>query len=108
VRRILVSFSYSYDSSYIISKLLFLFFHSALHSGLLLVPVEDNGVPVQGILHGTLWYHGTEATTCSIPSEQYSEFIAGADKEILPTVLFAGFGTVGIVPDGLGEYNMNI
>ena len=65
--RILVSFSY--DASYIISKLLFLFFYSATQSGLLLVPVDDNGVPVQGILHGSLWYHGTEAATCSIPSE---------------------------------------
>ena len=105
--RILVSFSY--DASYIISKLLFLFFYSATQSGLLLVPVDDNGVPVQGILHGSLWYHGTEAATCSIPSEQYSEFIAGGfSANILSTVLFAGYGTIGLAPDGLGEYNMHI
>ena len=50
---------------------------SATQSGLLLVPVDDTGVPVQGILHGSMWYHGTEASTCSIPSEQYNEFVGG-------------------------------
>ena len=80
-----------------------------MHSGILLVPVDDNGVPVQGILHGTFWFHGTEAATCSIPSEQYRGFTAGAfSANILSTVLFAGFGTVGIAPDGLGEYTLNI
>ena len=103
-----LSHTYDYDA-YIISKSLFLFFYSAMHSGILLVPVEDNGDPVQGILHGSLWYHGTEAATCSIPSEQYSEFTTGVfSANILSTVLFAGFGTVGIAPDGLGEYSMNI
>ncbi|KAL7452583.1 hypothetical protein ACHAWC_004309 [Mediolabrus comicus] len=77
--------------------------HSATHSGLLLVPVDDNGAPIQGILHGSLWYHGTEAATCSIPSEQYSDFVSGSFiANVLSTILFAGFGTVGIAPDGLG------
>ena len=89
---------YTYTSS--ASSHTFTYIHiirlsSATQSGLLLVPVDDTGVPVQGILHGSMWYHGTEASTCSIPSEQYNEFVGGAfSANVLSIILFASFGMV--------------
>ena len=65
--------------------------------------MDDNGTPISGVRHGSFWYHGTEASTCSIPSEQYSDFVAGSfSANVLATVLFAGHGTIAIAPDGLG------
>lgn len=77
--------------------------NSATHSGLLVLPVDDSGDLIPGIRHGSLWYHGTEASTCSIPSEQFPQFLSGSfSANVLATVLFAGHGTVALAPDGLG------
>ncbi|KAL7547388.1 hypothetical protein ACHAWF_010695, partial [Thalassiosira exigua] len=77
--------------------------HSAMHSGLLILPVDDNGTPISGIHHGSIWYHGTTASTCSVPSEEFSRFLEGSfSANVLSTILFAGHGTIAVAPDGLG------
>ena len=78
--------------------------YHALHSGLLIVPLDENNQIKSGTSPVNILCHGTQGGNQDVPSNQWSR--TAPDGQVLIAVLFTSIsGAFGVVPDytGYGE-----